>query len=333
MSATSARSAAPQVSVVIPVRNRRDLLRRCLDALAAQTGGVAYEIVVVDDGSTDGADREAQADADAGRPVRVLRGPAQGAVAARIAGVAVARAPFLAFTDSDCEPSPGWLAAGLAALSGGAALAYGPVHPARAVRPFERSLAAGEEGLFPTANVFYRRSAFEEAGGFATDLGARLGFRPGRTLSGTGFGEDTLLAWRVIRTGGRVDYLADAVVTHHVFPADAAESLRRAWAVGAFPGLVAEVPELRHRLLHRGLFLGPPARLPLYLAVMAGLVRRPRLTLIGLAAWVATGSAAPRAAEPLRRRLLWEIPAHLGLETVSAVALVVGSIRAREVVL
>src|SRR5579884_3101587 len=89
----------PAVSVVVPVRNRRDLLRRCLDALAAQTFA-DHEVIVVDDGSTDGAGDEARRDACAGRPVRLLRTPSVGAVAARAAGVRAARGPVLAFTDS-----------------------------------------------------------------------------------------------------------------------------------------------------------------------------------------------------------------------------------------
>jgi hypothetical protein len=207
------------------------------------------------------------------------------------------------------------------------------VWPERAPRPLERTLAAGEEGLFPTANVFYQRSAFAAAGGFPTDLGARWGFRPGRTLSGTGFGEDTVLAWRVIRAGGPAQYLPEAVVTHHVFPPDLADALRRAWAVGAFPALVAEVPELRHRLLDRGLFLGSPARLPLYGAVVAVLLRRPWWSRLGLVAWAVASSTRPLAAEPSRRRRVWAVPAHLGLDAVSAAALAVGSARAGEPVL
>ena len=326
----------PLLSVVVPVRNRRDLLRRCLEALADQAWPAAeggYEIVVVDDGSTDGTALEAEAAAARGWPVRLVRGPGQGAVSARATGVGSGRAPLLAFTDSDCVPGPGWLAAGAAALRAGAALAYGPVHPQRPPRLFERSLAAGEEGLFPTANVFYRREALEAAGGFPTDLGRRLGFRPGRALAGTGFGEDTVLAWRVIRAGGSCRYLPDAVVEHHVFAPDGAEALRRAWSVGAFPALVAEVPELRHRLLRRGLFLGSAIRVPLYAAATLGMAGRRRLAALALAGWAAAAYVELRQTEPSRRLRVRGLPAFLGREAVSATALVLGSIRAREPVL
>src|SRR5690606_14734702 len=112
---------APAVSVIIPVRNRRDLLRRTLEALDRQELR-DFEVIVVDDGSTDGADAEAASAVVAGRPVRLLRNPGRGAVAARQAGVAAARADLLAFTDSDCEPAPAWLAVAVGHLGSGAHL-------------------------------------------------------------------------------------------------------------------------------------------------------------------------------------------------------------------
>src|SRR5205823_190465 len=109
--------AGARVSVVVPVRNRRALLRQLLDALAAQTYR-DYEVIVVDDGSTDGARDEVAADAAAGRNARLVSNTGSGAVAGRCAGVARSTAEYLAFTDSDCFPHPGWLAAGVAALAG-----------------------------------------------------------------------------------------------------------------------------------------------------------------------------------------------------------------------
>ena len=53
MSAPLREGVAPAVSVVIPSFNRREILSRCLDALVAQTHP-DFEVIVVDDGSTDG---------------------------------------------------------------------------------------------------------------------------------------------------------------------------------------------------------------------------------------------------------------------------------------
>ena len=321
------------MSVIVPVRNRRELLRRCLDALADQT--VAdHEVIVVDDGSGDGSAEEAEAEARAGRPVRVLRTPSVGAVAARSAGVRAARSRVLAFTDSDCVPGPGWLAAGTAAIRAGAAVAVGPTWPAGVVRPLERSLASdGRDGLYATSNVFYDRAAFEEAGGFDPRAGERLRFRPGPTLGGTGFGEDTLLAWRVVRAGGGAAVCADAVVHHHVFPADPADSVRRAWSVGAFPALVREVPELRRALLVDGVFLGSRRRLGLYSALVATLLGRRRAAAAGLAAWALAQGRHALSSETSRRRALWSVPADLAVDAVTAAALLAGSARHRSPVL
>src|SRR5436190_6903506 len=155
----------PRVSVIVPVRNRRDLLADLLAGLGQQTY-TNFEAIVVDDGSTDGADELAADTTIAGRRVRLLRANGAGAVAARLLGVAESRAEILAFTDSDCVPSPGWLQAGVAAIDRGADMANGLTRPARPVGPLERSVASGEEGLYPTCNMFYRRTAYDDAGAF-----------------------------------------------------------------------------------------------------------------------------------------------------------------------
>jgi GT2 family glycosyltransferase len=318
----------PRVSVVVPVRDRRALLRQTLDALARQTLA-DHEVVVVDDGSSDGSGEEAAADAASGRPVRVVRTVGCGAVVARGLGAAAARAPYLAFTDSDCVPDPGWLAAGVAALDEGFDLVQGPTYPMRRPRLLEHAVSVGrEDGLYATCNVFYRRAAFEAAGGFDSRAGERLGFRPGRRLRGLGFGEDTLLAWRV-RRSGRAAFATGAVVRHQVVPAGPSELARRAWSAGAFPALVREVPELRSTLLVGGIALGSLERLPLYgAAVLAGL-RRPRGTLGLLACWALLRSA-PVLAEhgPVPRRLA-KVPLALGVGLLEAAALATGSLRAR----
>ncbi|MHB1446323.1 MAG: glycosyltransferase [Acidimicrobiales bacterium] len=331
--AVSVGPTPPAVSVIVPVRDRRQLLRRCLDALAAQTLA-DHEVIVIDDGSVDGSAAEAEADAGAGRPVRLLRTPGIGAVGARRLGVEAARAPVLAFTDSDCVPSPRWLECGLGAIDGGAVVVTGPTWPAGHARPLERTLASdGRDGLYATCNIFFRRDAYSDAGGFDAGAGARFGFRPGRVLAGTGFGEDSLLAWRVRRRGGRVEVCEEAVVRHHVFPADPVESVRRAWAAGAFPALVREIPELRQTFLVGRFFLGGPWRTGLYLGVAAGLFGHRRLAGAGVVAWALWRGRMSLATEPSRRRALWSVPADLGVDALTGAALVVGSARHRSVVL
>src|SRR5581483_11530323 len=105
-----------------------------------------------------------------------------------------------------------------AAFDAGADLVNGRTVPARPLLPLERSMGSGLEGLYPTCNVLYRRDAFERAGRFDRAAARRWGFRPDRRSKGVGFGEDTLLAWRLIREGGTVAYADDAIVEHAVFP-------------------------------------------------------------------------------------------------------------------
>lgn len=329
MAAVTAR--VPSVSVIVPVFNRRPSLRRLLDALAAQTH-VDHEVIVVDDGSDDGSWAEAEADERAGRPVRVVRQPRAGAVAARRAGVALARADRLAFTDSDCSPEPGWLAAGVAALDAGAEVVNGVTHPAGPVGVLDHSVGSGDEGLYPTCNVFYRRDAYERAGGFDPAAAARLGFRAGSRARNLGFGEDTLLAWRV-RRAGQAAFAPSAVVAHEVARLAPAEHLSRAWMAGAFPALVREVPELRQTLVRRRVRLGERSRLPVYLTALAVAARRPRLAAAGATWWGATAAVdAWRDPGPRSRRLLGAAVV-VGKDAVTAAALVAGSVRARCLVL
>ena len=287
-------------------------------------------MIVVDDGSDDGSLFEAESDAARGRPVRSVRQDGLGAVAARTAGVAMSRAPVIAFTDSDCVPSPQWLEAGVAAVEAGADVVQGVTKPRRHRRPLERTVFVDrEDGLYATCNVFYRRDAFVAAGGFDQAAGRRLRFRPGRRSRGLGFGEDTLLGWRV-RRAGRAMFVPDAVVEHEVFPPDLTETFARAVMAGAFPALVREVPELRDTLLWGRYLLGP-SRLPLYASVVTALTGRRRLAVALALVWAS--QYWKRADGPLgpRRAAVAGVLATLDLAT--GCALVSGSMRARCLVL
>lgn len=101
----------PLVSVVIPSRNRADMLVRCLEALARQTYP-RLEVIVIDDASTDDtqaalarfAERHAQLE------LRVLtNAPQRGANPSRNRGIAESRGTLVAFEDDDCIAEPGWI--------------------------------------------------------------------------------------------------------------------------------------------------------------------------------------------------------------------------------
>lgn len=318
--------------MVLPVKDRRDLLAAALDALDAQTYD-DFEVVVVDDGSSDGSGALARSRTVRGRPVRVVDGRGEGAVAARLRGVAAAEGEVLAFTDSDCVPAPRWLELAVAAIDDGADLVNGRTVPARPPLPLERSMGSGLEGLYPTCNVVYRRDTFDAAGRFDTGAARRWGFRPDRRSKGDGFGEDTLLAWRAIRGGARAEYVEDALVAHAVFPPDGRDMLSRTARVAAFPAMVKEIPELRRTLVRWGWQLGRRTRLPVYALVPAVVLRRPPLVALVLLWWAGLRLQELRRFPLPWRRRLQVLPVEMGLDVLTAGALVTGSARARSLLL
>lgn len=105
--------SAPRLSMIMPVRNEELFLRSALNSLLAQTY-TDFELIVVDDGSTDGSCDIARSTGD--RRVRVIAGPAQGLSAARNAGIAAAVGQLIAFADGDDESEPNRLELQIAAL-------------------------------------------------------------------------------------------------------------------------------------------------------------------------------------------------------------------------
>ena len=97
----------PFFSVIIPAYNRRAMLARAVESVLSQTFR-DYELIVVDDGSTDGTADEMEK--YRGR-VRYIRQDNRGVSAARNAGIAASVSPHLEFLDSDDEWFPGKLAA------------------------------------------------------------------------------------------------------------------------------------------------------------------------------------------------------------------------------
>jgi glycosyltransferase involved in cell wall biosynthesis len=321
-----------RVSVIVPVRDRADLLAQTLEGLDRQTF-TDLEVIVVDDGSTDGSGDVARRATVAGRPVLVLDGGGRGAVAARQRGVEAARGEVLAFTDSDCVPSPRWVAEAISAFDDGADMVNGRTAPARSMLPLERSMGSGEEGLYPTCNMFYRRAAYDAVGGFDGEAGDRWGFRPDRRSQGDGFGEDTLLAWRVIRSGHDARYVPEALVEHAVFEPDLTELLSRTARVGAFPAMVRDVPELRTTLLRWRWQLGARTRLPVYGLAIAAVARTRGPAVLFATWWLGERLVELRRYPiPWRRRLRY-LPAEMAVDVITAGALVAGSARARTVTL
>ncbi len=96
----------PSLSVIIPTYNREKVLARALEGYLAQSSSqIIYELLVVDDGSTDGTESMVREfSARSPFPIRYLRQSNKGPAAARNFGIREARSSLVLFTDSDIVP-------------------------------------------------------------------------------------------------------------------------------------------------------------------------------------------------------------------------------------
>lgn len=109
-----------RISVIIPVYNTREWLTRCLESVASQSVPEEdYEIVIVNDGSTDGSETVAAEFAKGRSNVRVISQPNAGLSAARNAGLAAAGGDYVWFVDSDDRVAPESLQKIIAACASG----------------------------------------------------------------------------------------------------------------------------------------------------------------------------------------------------------------------
>ena len=98
------------VSVVLSTYNRAERLQPALDALLAQMGSVDYEILLVDNNSTDATASVVRAVAEqAHGRIRYVFEERQGLSHARNRGIRLARAPIIAFSDDDVRVAPDWV--------------------------------------------------------------------------------------------------------------------------------------------------------------------------------------------------------------------------------
>jgi glycosyltransferase involved in cell wall biosynthesis len=238
----------PEVSVVVATHNRREQLAELLASLRAQTlDGARFEVIVVDDASSDGTPEFLAEQRD----VRVIRRETGGGPAvARNAGWREARAPLVAFTDDDCTVVPGWLEAGLRAhAESPGSLLQGPVAPDPTVAPpdgpFTRTIRIESLGpYYQTANVFYPRDLLERLDGFDETFP-----HPG--------GEDTDLAWRAIEAGSEPKWVPDAQAYHAVNRLDFAALMRLALRWAPSMEVYVRHPGLRDEVFTRGVFWKP----------------------------------------------------------------------------
>ncbi len=103
------------VSILVPVYNCREYLHKCVASIQGQTRG-DWELILINDGSTDGSGALCDSFAASDRRIRVIHQKNSGVSAARNAGLAAAKGEFLAFVDADDYIAPQTLEAALEAL-------------------------------------------------------------------------------------------------------------------------------------------------------------------------------------------------------------------------
>lgn len=200
---------APAASVVVPVRNAAATIGQQLDALGNQDYSGTWELIIADNGSTDGtADIALQRAAGFPVQIRIVNASeSPGANHARNRGVAAARAQRVALCDADDVVSPSWLRGHVALLelvdlSAGAGNYFGgPNDPVDLdLRGHDRSWHPNGTGLAaaPGCNMAFRRDVWTTIGGFDESI--------------RGGGDDADFAWRAQLAGFRLHHNPAAVV-------------------------------------------------------------------------------------------------------------------------
>ena len=313
--------SAPGISVVVPSYRRPELLPRLVAALEAQTTpSERIEVIIVDNGSHDET-AEVLEDLAHRSPLRVRplsvdvnRGPA----AARNLGWRSAVAPVIAFIDDDCVPDPRWVESGLRLL--GADRRIGIVQ-GRTIQPSDQARTPWTvyrqvrqlSGLWEGCNLFVRREALEDSGGFDESIGW--------------YGEDTALGWSVVEAGWEGAFEDDALVTHDQAERSVRWHMEQAFLEGNHIGLAKRFPGFH------ATFWRPWAyrrRNALFALAVVGLVfgvrRRTAMLLILPWAWV-------RRPPPPYRSFVRLLAERAAVDASGFAGMAVASIRHRRLVL
>jgi glycosyltransferase involved in cell wall biosynthesis len=260
--------------VVVSTYNRADMLRGALASVLAQRpGSPPFEVLVVDNNSTDGTARVIEAARAGDDRVRPLFEARQGLSHARNAGIAAARGRIITFTDDDVRAKPTWIEAIVRAFDeaadvafvGGKVLPDWPcVPPAWLTRDHWGPLALADYGDRPIrvspdhpiclvgANLSVRREVFDRVGLF--DAGLQ------RVRDGIGSCEDHDFQLRCLRGGVQGLYDPRIVIHADVQPNRLERDYHRRWHTGHghFQAVMRDESLERSRL---GTICGVPAHL------------------------------------------------------------------------
>lgn len=224
-STESSKIAVMDASVIVPAYNAGQTIEHCLAALLAQSfPREQYEIIVVDDGSTD----ETPAIVARMPEVRLIRGEHRGAAAARNLGAQHARGNILLFTDADCEPLPDWIAQMLTPFADTTIAGAKGVYRTQQrewiarfvqleyVEKYARMARERFIDFIDTYSAAYRREVFLHHKGFDEAF-------PGASV------EDQEFSFRLARQGYRMVFAPQAVVYHRHVTSLGAYAKRKFW--------------------------------------------------------------------------------------------------------
>jgi glycosyltransferase involved in cell wall biosynthesis len=197
------------ISIVVPVLNAGPILVPCLEAILADVGDRPCEVLIVDDGSTDGSFEEAERFAS-DRRIRLIRGRRLGAAAALNDGIRAARHPIVCQIDQDVVVHSGWFACllepfadpAIGAVQGRYSDSVGRSLLARvaALDLTDRYERVGERtNHVCTGNVAYRTQALHAVGLFDERLG---------------YGYDNDLSYRLAAAGYSLAFRRQATASH-----------------------------------------------------------------------------------------------------------------------
>ncbi len=239
-------ASLPEVSIIIPVMNRADELRRCLTSLSQLTyPHEKLQIIVVDDGSSDDSPDVAR---EFGALLVPSGGVGRGPAAARNVGASAAEGEILAFIDSDCSASPDWLCqlipafneSSMAAVGGqvdgmcteSAVDRYEAVMSSLSISSRERVGNSGSDTFYlPSCNLLVRQSAFKGVGGFDDSMHV---------------GEDVDLTWRLRDRHFSICYLPLGNILHE-HRSSIRSFMSRRFDYGTSEGILQILHPARHK--------------------------------------------------------------------------------------
>jgi glycosyltransferase involved in cell wall biosynthesis len=218
------------LTVAVCTYNRANRLPSLIEALRSQECPVPFEIIIIDNNSTDETETVVRRHADSeGEPLRYVKENRQGIVHARNRAIECSRdSQFLAFIDDDELPGPFWMRAAVDALeSEGADCVGGEIRvkldgdmrPAWLEDELLGFLGEKKYGDGPfrivdsstpvwSGNVAYRTSVFAN--------GLRFDSKYNRKGKGVGGGEDAIMFDTLLKSGAHIRYRSDMLVNHYV---------------------------------------------------------------------------------------------------------------------